>query len=88
MSEQEPLGGPIGDNARAQLVSLVERVERLLEEASTLREDVKEVFAEAKSAGFDTKIMRKAIRIRAMDQAKRQEEESILDLYLKALGVT
>lgn len=84
---EETLGEVLGNNSQSQLVSLVERVERLLEEAATLRDDVKEVFAEAKGAGFDTKIMRKAIRIRAMDQAKRQEEEAVLDLYLSALGV-
>lgn len=87
MSEEQTLGEVLGNNSQSQLVSLVERVERLLEEASTLREDVKEVFAEAKGAGFDTKIMRKAIRIRAMDQAKRHEEEAVLDLYLSALGI-
>lgn len=78
----------VGGNAQAQLISVVERIERLLEEASVLREDIKEVFAEAKGTGFDVKILRKAIRIRAMDYAKRQEEEAVLDLYLTALGST
>lgn len=76
----------IGGNAQSQLISLVERIERLNEEAETLKEDIKEVFAEAKGAGFDTKIIRKAIAIRKMDPAKRAEAEAILDLYLSALG--
>jgi uncharacterized protein (UPF0335 family) len=49
-------------------------------------EQIKEIFAEAKGAGFDTKILRKVIRIRKQDRAKRQEEEAILDLYLAAIG--
>lgn len=84
--EDKSLGEVLGNNAQAKLVSLVERIERLLEERATLQEDIKEVFAEAKGEGFDTKTMRKAIAIRAMDPAKRQEAEAILDLYLSALG--
>lgn len=76
----------IGGNARAQLTSIVERIERLEEEKSTLAEDIKEVFAEAKGNGFDTATLRKAIRIRKMDPAKRAEAEAMLDLYLSALG--
>lgn len=86
MAEDNAVLDVVGGNAQAQLISVVERIERLLEEASVLREDIKEVFAEAKGTGFDVKILRKAIRIRAMDYAKRQEEEAILDLYLSALG--
>jgi uncharacterized protein (UPF0335 family) len=84
MTEIEPLANA----APGKLVSIVERVERLNEEAATLREDIKEVFAEAKGEGFDTATIRRAIRIRAMDPAKRQEQEAILDLYLSALGNT
>lgn len=86
LGADESLGAVLGSNAQAQLVSTVERIERLLEEASVLREDIKEVFAEAKSTGFNPRILRQAIRIRAMDQAKRAEDESMLDLYLSALG--
>jgi RNA polymerase sigma-70 factor (ECF subfamily) len=62
-------------------------VERLEQEKSEIAEQIKEVFAEAKGNGFDVKILRKVIRIRKQDAAKRQEEDAILDLYLSALGV-
>lgn len=87
MSDGESLGEMLGNNAQAQLVSVVERIERLMEEDRALKEDIKEVFAEAKGNGFDTKTIRKAIAIRAMDPAKRKEAEAVLDLYLSALGV-
>ncbi len=72
--------------AQGQLKSIIERVERLEQEKSELAEQIKEVMAEAKGNGFDTKIIRKVIRIRKQDRAKRQEEEAILDLYLSAIG--
>lgn len=80
---------PIGHNSVAgdQLRSYIERVERLEEEKATIAEDIKEVYTEAKSAGFDTKAIRKLVRLRKMDQAKRQEEEAILDLYMHAIGM-
>lgn len=71
--------------ADATLLSFVERFERLAEEKSGLADDMTEVMAEAKSHGFDTKIMRQAIRRRAMDAADRQEGDAILDLYETAL---
>jgi uncharacterized protein (UPF0335 family) len=85
---EETLAGEvgIGHNSQGKLVSLVERIERLMEDAAAVREDIKEVFAEAKGEGFDTKTMRKAIAIRAMDPGKRQEAEAMLALYLDALG--
>jgi len=86
MSEEQSLGEQLGNNSQTQLVSIVERVERLLEEAGGIKDDIKEVFAEAKGNGFDVKTLRKAIRIRAMDRAKRLEEEALLDTYLAALG--
>ena len=67
------------------LKSLISRIERLQEEKAALQEDIGAVFSEAKSAGFDTKIMRKVIRIRKMDAARRQEEDAITDLYMAAL---
>jgi len=73
--------------AAGQLKSLVERVERLEEEKAALTADIREIFAEAKGGGFDTKIMRQVIRIRRLDKADRQEQEAILDLYLSALGM-
>lgn len=71
--------------AKDQLKALVERIERLEEEKAALAGDIREVYAEAKSHGFDTKIMRKAVRRRKMDQAARDEEAALLDLYLSAI---
>ena len=73
--------------AAAQLKSIVERIERLEEEKKALADDIKDVYAEAKGTGFDTKAIRAIIRLRKQDQAERQEEESILDLYKAALGM-
>lgn len=73
--------------AAGQLRSFIERIERLEEEKKTIADDIKEVFAEAKGTGFDTKAMRTLIRLRKKDQAERQEEEAILDLYMAALGM-
>lgn len=72
--------------AQGQLRSIIERVERLEQEKAEIAEQIKEVFNEAKGNGFDVKVLRKVIRIRKQDRAKRQEEEAILDLYLSALG--
>ncbi|EGF94674.1 Uncharacterized protein conserved in bacteria (DUF2312) [Brevundimonas diminuta] len=72
--------------AQGRLRSLVERIENLERDKQDLMSDIKEVFAEAKGEGYDVKILRKVIRIRKQDKAKRQEEEAILDLYLSALG--
>ena len=69
------------------LKALIERVERLEEEKRNIADDIKEVYGEAKCAGYDTKIMRKLVSIRRLDTAKRMEEEEILDLYLAALGM-
>lgn len=80
-------GDILNQAAQGQLVSIVERIERLEQEKSEIAEQIKEVFAEAKGNGFDTKILRKAVRIRKQDRAKRLEEEAILDLYLSALGL-
>ena len=73
--------------AAGQLRALIERIERLEEEKKTIADDIKEVFAEAKGTGFDTKAMRSIIRLRKKDQAERQEEDAILDLYMAALGM-
>ena len=71
--------------AQAQLRSVVERIERLEEEKAAISADIKEVYAGAKAVGFDTKIMRKVIAVRKMDRAERQEQESLLDVYLHAI---
>jgi uncharacterized protein (UPF0335 family) len=73
--------------AKDQLLSIVERVERLEEEKKGIADDIKEVFAEAKANGYDTKVLRKVISIRKQDQAEREEQDAILDLYLTALGM-
>jgi uncharacterized protein (UPF0335 family) len=73
--------------AAGQLRAFIERIERLEEEKKTIADDIKEVFAEMKGTGFDTKAVRAIIRIRKQDQAERQEAESILELYMTALGM-
>jgi uncharacterized protein (UPF0335 family) len=73
--------------AHGQLKSIVERIERLEEEKKVIASDIKDVYAEAKANGFDTKILRKVISLRKKDAAEREEEESMLDVYLAALGM-
>ncbi|MCA1492400.1 DUF2312 domain-containing protein [Sinorhizobium alkalisoli] len=73
--------------ARDQLRAFIERIERLEEEKKTIADDIKDVYGEAKSMGFDTKILRKVISIRKQDQDERLEQEAILDTYLQALGM-
>jgi uncharacterized protein (UPF0335 family) len=77
-----------GGVAASQLKAFVERIERLEEEKKNIADDIRDVFAEAKGQGFDTKVMRQVIRLRKKDVAERQEEEALLDLYLHALGMT
>lgn len=72
--------------AQGRLKSFLERIERLEEDKAAVMNDLKEVYAEAKGEGFDTKIMRKVIRLMKQDKAKRQEEDAILELYLSAIG--
>ena len=74
--------------ARDQLKSVVERIERLEEEKAAVADDIKAVYAEAKGNGFDTKTIRKVIRLRKKTAEERQEEEALLDVYLAALGMT
>lgn len=76
-----------GGIAADALKSFIERVERLEEEKKALADDIKDVYAEAKSTGFDVKIMRQIVRIRKMDESDRQEQEALLDLYTHALGM-
>lgn len=72
--------------AQSRLRSIVERIERLEEDKQAIMNDIKEVFAEAKGEGYDTKVLRKVVRLRKQDKVKRQEEEAILELYLSAIG--
>lgn len=73
--------------AAGQLKAFIERIERLEEEKQTIADDIKDVYAEMKGTGFDTKAVRTIVRLRKKDQAERQEEEAILDLYKAALGM-
>jgi uncharacterized protein (UPF0335 family) len=75
-------GGIAGDRLRA----FVERIERLEEDIKGLNEDKKDVFAEAKGEGFDVKILKEVIRLRKQDKEERDEHESLLDLYMHAIG--
>jgi len=76
----------LGVTAQGKLKSLVERIERLEEDRTAVTSDLKEVYAEAKGEGFDTKIIRKVVRLRKADAAKRQEEEALVELYISAIG--
>ena len=78
----------VGGIAVERLKSFIERIERLEEERRALSCDIKEVYAEAKGTGFEPKIMRQIIKIRRMDKEEVDEEESLLDLYKRALGMT
>ena len=77
----------LNQSAQGQLKSVIERIERLDEEKKTISDDRKEVLAEAKGNGFDTKAINTIIKLRKKDAAERQEEEAILDLYKSALGM-
>jgi uncharacterized protein (UPF0335 family) len=77
----------VGGVAGERLRSFVERIERLEEEKKALQDDIKEVYAEAKGAGFDVKILRQVIRLRKQDREERQEQEELLEIYLAALGM-
>ncbi|MGF1608551.1 MAG: DUF2312 domain-containing protein [Kiloniellales bacterium] len=76
----------VGGVAVARLRSFVERIERL-EESAALGADIREVYAEAKGNGFDTKVMRQVIKLRKMDASDRQEQDHLLELYKRALGL-
>lgn len=79
--------GSTGGIAAAKLRSFVERIEKLETEKSELAADIREVYAEAKGNGFDTKIMRQVIRLRKMEEPDRREQDELLDLYRQALEV-
>ena len=76
----------LNSTALTRLKTIIERIERLEEDKAAVANDIKEVFAEAKGEGFDTKILRKVVRLRKQDKAKRLEEEALIDLYLSAIG--
>lgn len=76
-----------GNISAERLRSLIERIERLEEERKALGSDIKDIFAEAKSAGFDVKVMRQLIRLRKQEPAEVEEQETLLDVYRRALGM-
>jgi uncharacterized protein (UPF0335 family) len=73
--------------AKDQLKAIIERIERLEEEKKAIADDVRDVYAEAKGNGFDTKALRAVVRLRKQDKQEREEQEAILDTYLQALGM-
>ena len=77
----------IGGIAADRLRTFVERIERLEEEKAAITADIREVYSEAKGAGFDTKIVRQIVRLRRLDQADRREQEALLELYKRALDL-
>lgn len=81
----------IGDNSlkagKEMLLAFVERIERLEEEKKTVSDDIRDVYAESKSNGFDTKALRAVIRLRKQDTNERNEQQAILETYMQALGM-
>ena len=73
--------------AKDQLKSFINRIERLEEERAALSADIREVYSEAKGTGFDTKIMRQLIKLRKMDKDDLDEQETLLDVYKRAIGM-
>jgi uncharacterized protein (UPF0335 family) len=84
---EESAAANLHQSAKEHLKAFVERIERLEEEKAALAEDIREVFAEAKSSGFDVKALRKIIRLRKQDDRQRMEEEAMLATYMQALGM-
>jgi uncharacterized protein (UPF0335 family) len=82
-ADQPETGGIAADRLR----SIVDRIERLEEERKALGSDIKDIYAEAKSAGFDVKVLRQLIRIRKQEPAEVEEQETMLDVYRRALGM-
>ena len=78
------MGGPV-DIPGNQLRAIVERIEQVEDEIKDLTEAKKEIYAEAKSNGFDVKVLREVIRVRKQDQKERDEHETLLDLYMSAI---
>ena len=78
------MGGPV-EVAGDQLRAIVERIEHVDEEIRELNEAKKEIFLEAKSNGFDVKVLREIVRLRKQDQKEREERESLLEVYLRAI---
>jgi len=76
-----------GNLSAEHLKQFIERIERLIEDKKAVLEDIREVFAEAKGTGFDVPAMKEIIKLRAKDKAEIEEEEYLLDVYKRALGM-
>jgi uncharacterized protein (UPF0335 family) len=87
LAERPKARSETGGIAADRLRSLVDRIERLEEERKALGNDIKDIYAEAKSAGFDVKVLRQLIRVRKQEAAEVEEQESLLDVYRRALGM-
>lgn len=77
----------IDNSSKEYLKQFMARIERLEEDKKTVLEDIKEVYAESKAQGFDTKVLKNIVRIRKIDKAKLDEHEELMDLYKHALGM-
>jgi uncharacterized protein (UPF0335 family) len=86
-NDPTPPDAATSDSSAARLRSFVERIERLDEEKAAIAQDIKEVFAELKGTGFDIKITRQILRLRKMEASDRAEQQELLDLYARALGM-
>jgi uncharacterized protein (UPF0335 family) len=85
---EQPAAKSVADSATGiRLRSFIERLERLEEDKAAVSEDMKEVFSEAKSSGFDVKILRQILKIRKMNEADRAEQETLLEVYMSAIGM-
>ncbi len=78
----------VGGIATERLRSSIERIERLEEEKAALAADIREIYSEAKGNGFDARTMRRIVSLRKLDQSERNEQEALLDLYRRALGMS
>ncbi|WP_160122071.1 DUF2312 domain-containing protein [Rhodovarius lipocyclicus] len=87
MPSDTPSNSEVGGIAADRLRSIIERIERLEEERKALASDIKDIYAEAKSAGFEPKVIRQIVSIRKKEPAEVEEQETLLDLYRRALGM-
>ena len=87
MADENQVKAEVGGVAVDRLRSLIERIERLEEEKKGIQSDIRDIFAEAKSAGFDVKAMRTILKLRKMNAADRDEQEVVVETYRKALDL-
>ena len=87
MSETPEIGDNSGGIAKERLRSIVDRIENLETDSKSIRSDIRDIYTEARSAGFDAKVLRQLIRIRRLEAAEVEEQETLLDVYRRALGM-